>query len=658
MKIAADSDPPDRAAAYGLLASAVVAVLPHLARLPWWLTLYLAALFVWRYLMLKRGYPAPVGLLRFVLMALGVLAVYLHYGTILGRDAGGALLATMLALKFLELRRLRDYMLAVFLVYFLIMVGFLHSQEMWLVLYLFVAFVATTATLVRLALPGVAGKRALRIALVLLAQALPLMLVMHLLFPRLQGSLWGMPQDAYAGRTGMSEQMQPGSINQLSFSTEIAFRAHFPQDLPKPAELYWRVLVLTHTDGRTWTRSGARQAHDYQPLSPVLSYSLALEPSDKPWVPTLEMPARVPAGLRLGSGWTLVATQPIFRRQLLEMSAHTRYRALEIDDYERRTTLAQPPPSARVQALADELRRGRRDDLTVQAALAHFRTEPFFYTLEPPLLGVDPTDEFLFDTRRGFCEHYSAAFVVLMRAAGLPARVVVGYQGGEFNPGNRSFIVRQSDAHAWAEVWLAGRGWIRVDPTAAIAPERIEYGADALRRLLARGVRPGTATARVLTLDGFERLRRDLRLAFDTAQSAWQRWVLSYDTSHQRELLARLGLDDMHGARLIGLLALLVAVVIAVYVLITWPRSPRVDAAQRLYLRLCRKLARIGIARAVHEGPLDFLGRVIQARPDLAAALRPLVQAYLQQRYGSLGDSAALTEFARNIATFRPARRA
>lgn len=658
MKTVTDSDPPDRAAAYGLLASAVVAVLPHLGRLPWWLTLYLVVLFAWRYLMLKRGYPAPVGLLRFVLMALGVLAVYLHHGTILGRDAGGALLATMLALKFLELRRLRDYMLAVFLVYFLIMVGFLHSQDMWLVLYLLAAFVATTATLVRLALPGVTAPRTLKIALVLLAQALPLMLVLHLLFPRLQGSLWGMPQDAFAGRTGMSEQMQPGSINQLSFSTEVAFRAYFPEDLPKPAERYWRVLVLTHTDGRTWTRTSARQTHDYRPQGAALRYSLALEPSDKPWVPALEMPARIPDGLRVGSGWTLRAAQPIFGRQILEMSAYTRYSAIEIDDHERRSALAQPLPSARVRALADELRRGRRDDQTVQAALVHFRTEPFFYTIEPPLLGEDPTDEFLFETRRGFCEHYTAAFVVLMRAAGLPARVVIGYQGGEFNPGNRSFIVRQSDAHAWAEVWLADRGWVRVDPTAAIAPERIEYGAEALRRLLARGLRPGAAAASALELDGFERLRRDARLAFDTVQSAWQRWVLSYDAGRQRELLARVGLGGVHGARLIGLLALLVATVIAVYVLMTRPRPPRLDAAQRLYLRLCRKLARAGIARAAHEGPLDFLGRVVRARPDLGPALQPIIHIYLQHRYGSLPDSGALAAFAANVAGFRPTRRA
>jgi len=657
MKTAPDRELPDRAAGYGLLASAVVAMLPHLGRLPWWLTLYLTVLFTWRLFMLRRSWPAPGRWLRLTLVALGIVAVYRHYGTILGRDAGSALLATMLALKFLELRRLRDYMLALFLIYFLIVVGFLYSQDVWLVLYLLAVFVATTATLVRVALPGVHGRRALRIALVLLAQALPLMLVMHLLFPRLQGALWGLPRDAFAGRTGLSEQLQPGSINQLSLSDEVAFRAYFPEAVPKPAERYWRTLVLTHTDGRTWTRApGVRATPGFEPEGPALPYLLALEPSGKPWIPVLELPVRWPANLSWRHDFTLVAAQPIEQRQVLDFDARLRYRARTLRDDERRAALAQPPPSARVQALARRLRTGRDED-TIQAALAYFRREPFFYTLEPPLLGADPTDEFLFDTRRGFCEHYAAAFVVLMRAAGLPARLVTGYQGGEFNRANRSLIVRQADAHAWAEVWLAERGWTRVDPTAAVAPERIDYGAEGLRRLLARGGRPGTAADVALELDWLERLRRDSRLALDAVQSAWQRWVLGYDTDRQRALLTRFGFGDVGGARLVGLLALIVALVIAVYVFVNRPRPPPLDPVQRLYLRLCRKLARAGLVRAAHEGPSDFFARVARARPDLAPALPALVEHYLRLRYGHDQNSGLLADFASQVALFRPARR-
>jgi transglutaminase-like putative cysteine protease len=596
---------------------------------------------------------------RLALITLALGLVFKQYGTLLGRDAGSALLAVMLALKFLELRRLRDYMLGVFLIYFLIVIGFLYSQDMWLVLYLVAVFVATTATLVRLALPAVSGRRALRLATLLLAQALPLMLVLHLLFPRLAGPLWGLPQDALSGSTGLSETMQPGTINQLSLSEAIAFRARFSSDLPKASELYWRAIVLTRTDGRNWTRAKPVRAQlAYQAESPALHYTLTLEPSQFPWLPALEMPALVPEGARVATGLVLESVQLPRERRVFEMSAHTRYRMRALRPDERREALALPGPSARVQALATRLANNRQDAETVQAALAHFRQQAFYYTLLPPLLGDDPVDEFLFESRRGFCEHYSAAFVTLMRAAGIPARVVTGYQGGEFNPAGRYFIVRQSDAHAWAEVWLAGRGWTRVDPTAAVAPERIEYGADALRRLVARGARLGELVPGALDLDWFERVRRDTRLTLDTVQNGWQRWVLGYNLNRQREFLTALGLNEYTGARLVGLLALVIATVIGAYVLASWPRPTRRDPVQGSYRRLCRKLARIGLVRAPHEGPVAFTARCIREHPALTGPLHALTGQYVELRYGHDPAAGAVLDFRRQVAAFRPARRA
>ncbi len=650
---------PERAAGYGLLASAVVALAPLVAGWPWWLTAALALLFGWRFLMLRRGWPAPGGLLRVVLMVLLVALVWRQYGTIFGRDAGSGLLALLIALKFLELRRLRDYMIVVFLIYFLIVVGFLYSQAPWLVLYLLAVLVATTATLVRLAVPGLHGRRATRLALVLLAQALPLMLAMHLLFPRLPGSLWGMPQDAYAGLTGLSEEMQPGSINELSMSDEIAFRAEFPAARPQAAELYWRALVLTRTDGRRWSRV----------LEPVvqlqrtddgsaLPYTLALEPSNKPWLPALELPARVPAGAQLRASFVLEAPQPVRTRLLLSMSAATRDRLPDPSPGERVAALALPTISARVATLAADLRAGRSDADTARAALDYFRNQDFYYTLTPPLLGDDPVDEFLFESRRGFCEHYAAAFVTLMRAAAIPARVVTGYQGGEYNPAGRYYIVRQSDAHAWAEVWLAGQGWTRADPTAAIAPERIEFGAEALRRLLARGARTGQLPAegvrQALALGWAEGVWRDARLAFDAVQNGWQRWVLGYDLRRQRELLAALGLGGLNAARLLGVLALIVALLFGAYLIVTRPRAPSLDPVSRTYRKFCRRLARLGLVRAPHEGALDYAERSAAARPDLAAELRTISNEYLQLRYRGRGDTQA---FVRRVAGFRPRRR-
>ena len=653
----------ERAAGYWLLGAAVVVLLPHVARLPVWLSAVLAALFAWRFLMVQRAWPAPNRGWRWIFTARLVFLLYRQYGTLFGRDAGSALLAAMLALKFLELQRLRDYVLSVLLVYFLIVLGFLYSQAMWLVVYLIAVFVLTTATLVRLAVPGARARFALRLAGVLMLQALPLMLVMHLLFPRLQGALWGLPHDAHAGLTGISEEMYPGSIHELSLSEDIAFRAHFPGAVPPPAQRYWRTLVLWSTDGRRWTRGLATHARlEYEAQGSPISYTLTPEPANKPWLPALDLPAQIPPGTRLRSGLVLETAVPVRGRLSLEMSAHTRYRMLALPESERRAGLQRPELiSARVQALAAGWRQSARSDAdVVRAALTYFRTEKFYYTLEPPALEDNPVDEFLFETRRGYCEHFAAAFVTLMRSTGIPARVVTGYQGGELNPSGNYLIVRQLDAHAWAEVWLPGQGWARVDPTAAIAPERIEYGTEGIRRLLERGAAlggsPSEALRELLALGAFEQVRQQLRLSWDAANTAWQRWVLSYDQARQRELLAQLGFEDVHPLRLLGLLALLIALVMGLYVMLTRRRVPRPDPVQRAYFTFCRKLARIGLVRAPQEGALTFAERGARQLPQLAVGIHAITQFYLRLRYGGHEGVAAQREFARRVAAFRARR--
>ncbi len=653
----------ERAAGYWLLGTAVVALLPHVARLPVWLSAVLTALFAWRFLMIRRAWPAPSRWLRWPLTAALVYLLYRQYGTLLGRDAGSALLAAMLALKFLELQRLRDYVLGVLLVYFLIVIGFLYSQAMWLVVYLLAVFVLTTATLIRLAVPAARARFALRLAGVLLLQALPLMLAMHLLFPRLQGALWRLPQDAYSGLTGLSEEMHPGSINELSLSDEVVFRARFHGTRPPPAQRYWRALVLWTTDGKRWIRGAEPRGRlAYEAQDDPIHYSLTLEPSNRPWLPALDLPLQAPSGTRLRSGFVLEATRPVRERRSLELAAHARYRMRVLEAAERRAALQRPEQiSPRVLALAARWRATAGGDAeVVRAALAHFRTEKYFYTLTPPLLGDDPVDEFLFDTRSGFCEHYASAFVTLMRSAGIPARVVTGYQGGEFNPAGNYYIVRQLDAHAWAEVWLSGQGWVRADPTAAIAPERIEYGADGLRRLLARGTSlgalPPATLQTMLELDAFQRARQQLRLSLDTVNTAWQRWVLGYDHARQRELLAQLGFKDVAPLRLVGLLALLVASIMGAYVVAIRQRAPRPDPVQRAYLDFCRKLAHSGLVRAPHEGALAFGARGARGArqlPQLAAAIQSITQRYIQLRYAGTEDAAQQQEFARQVASFR-----
>jgi len=650
-------DVPDRAAGYGVLASAALTLLPHVSRWPWWMPALLASLFAWRVIMLRRGWPTPGALSRFLLTGVVMALVYWHFGTLLGRDAGSALLSALLALKMLELRRLRDYMVCVFLIYFLILVGFLYSQEPWWVLYLVAMIVATTTTLVRLALPGFRYRRAAPLALRLLVQALPVMLVLYLLFPRIQGSLWGLPQDAYAGLTGLSEEMRPGDVRELTLSDAVAFRAYFPEGAPRAGDLYWRAIVLNQFDGRAWTRGRDFPIRRPDPgAAPVVPYSLTLEPSNRPWLPTLEWPVYTPQNARIRTGQSLEWRYPIRERLIIDMKSvltNTNIIANKEEIASARILLSASP---RVRALAARLRSSGSERDTVQAVLAYFREQEFHYTLSPPILGDDPVDEFLFETRRGFCEHFASAFVVLMRAAGIPARVVTGYQGGEYSPAGRYFIVRQLDAHAWAEVWISGRGWLRTDPTAAVAPERIEYGADALRRLLVRGARLGrTAPTAALELDWLERARRDARLALDLVQSTWSRWVLGYNAERQREFLTWIGLGDFSTSRLVGLLAMCLAAVVAVYLVITRPRRPRPDPVLRPYQRFCHKLARAGLTRAPHEGPMDFAARCVRQRPDLSEDVRAITDLYVRLRYDNRENPDRIDELQDRVARFRVA---
>lgn len=658
---AAENRLAERSAGYWLLAAAVVVLLPHLERLPYWLSAVLALLFVWRLLMLRRGWPSPPRLLRWLLALLLAGVIYAQYGTLFGRDAGSALLAGMMALKFLELQRLRDYVISVLLIYFLIFIGFLYSQSLWLVGYLLTVFLLSTATLVRLAVPGSRARFSLRLASVLLLQALPLMLAMHVLFPRLPGSLWGLPEDAFAGLSGLSEEMRPGSIRDLSLSDELAFRAYFTDRPPPPADRYWRTIVMWHTDGRTWNRRGApRSEQSVSAENEAIRYTLMLEPSNSHWVPALDLPARTPPGLRQLPGFVLEAPVPLRERLSFEMSAHTRYRMESLALSERRAAL-QPPPvvSARVQALVEQWRRSAASDAElVRLSLRHFSEEQYFYTLEPPLLGNDPVDEFLFNTRQGFCEHYAAAFTTLMRVAGIPARVVTGYQGGEYNPSGNYLIVRQSDAHAWAEVWLGGQGWVRIDPTAAVAPERINFGADSLRRLLARRDQFGqfTLTPLAIALDWLGDSRRELRLAFDTINSGWHRWVLGYGAARQQELLNIFGTGALTPLRLIGYLAIIVALLLGLYMLAASRRVSRLDVVQSAYFDFCRRLARVGLQRAPHEGAADFAARSRARRPDLSVPIQVITDLYVSLRYGGETAGNARSEYLQRVRAFRPSR--
>ncbi|MBI3570913.1 MAG: DUF3488 domain-containing transglutaminase family protein, partial [Gammaproteobacteria bacterium] len=418
---------PDRRAMVWLYLTAACAVASIVPELPWWLSLAFTLCVGWRHASDYRGWIRPGRPLRLLLLVVVIVAVYREYGTILGRNAGIALLVGLLGLKLLELRNARDYLLSLFLFYLVLLGAYLQEQASWLGVWTLVTVTVSLIAMLQLNQPqGLTLRERLRLAGTLLAKALPLMLVVYLLFPRIQGTLWGLPLDAHGALTGLSETMRPGSINSLSESTTPAFRVTFEGAMPPSRELYWRGLVLTHTDGQGWSRHRTppqTEPEPFQALSEPVRYTVTLEPSNKPWMPALELPAEIPAGASDQPGYTFEHPAPVRERLTYTLSSYTRYRTPPLEAEERASALQLPDElSPRVQALARRWQRETPEPRAIaQQALAHFRNENFVYTLKPPLLGQDPIDEFLFTTRRGFCEHYAAAFATLMRAAGVPA---------------------------------------------------------------------------------------------------------------------------------------------------------------------------------------------------------------------------------------------
>jgi len=477
----------------------------------------------------------------------------------------------------------------------------------------------------------------------LFAQGIPLALVLFVFFPRLAGPLWSLPADAGA-RSGLSDRMAPGTISELSLDDSVAFRVEFDSAIPPPAQRYWRGPVLAHFNGREWSALDRRAQRTPRAAGRTISYWITLEPHWKPWLLALEMPASAPlADVDTAARGTTPAVgvitddQRVFTSGMITQTIRYRMTSVPGDAYpagplleaQRADNLQLPTRESNPRTIefARALRTDHPDDADfVRAALRFFRTEPFFYTLAPPLLpGPDSVDAFLFDSRRGFCEHYASSFVVLARAAGIPARVVTGYQGGELNPTGGYLIVRQSDAHAWAEVLIGGQ-WRRVDPTAAVAPSRIERGLG--------GALPSSEFVPLLArLD--QSFLKDLQLSWDAFNYDWRRHVIGFNYTKQRSLWRDWNLDRLPG----GVLAALVATLSGVWGVITlgvlaWWRRRSGDRARVLWDALCRRLATAGLPRQPSEGPLAYGARASTRWPEFAVAFQVVADSYAQLRYG------------------------
>jgi transglutaminase-like putative cysteine protease len=618
----------------------------------WCLPLALGAV-AWRARGLRVPLRPPARTLRIGVAVLLTLAVLVGFHTLNGIDAGSSLLVAMASLKLTETVRRRDWLIVSGAALFLLIAACLDGQAVWrLPLY------TAELWLLCAALYGLdAGAdapptaRLLRRSALSLMAAVPFAVLLFLLVPRLSGSFWALPRE-HEAFTGLGDEMSPGSISQLTQSDEPAMRVRFDGAPPPPAERYWRGPVLHAFDGYAWRRGPADvdRAPRLQYEGQAYGYEVTLEPNEHNVLLALELPLGPPDELPNASStfdYQLIAPAPTSRALSYRLQSYPQHRSLEpLSPAARRLDLQPPLHNPRSVELAHALRaRAGSDTEFIDAVLDYLRAGGFSYTLEPPLLNLDSVDDLLFRTREGFCGHYASAFVTLMRAGGVPARVVTGYLGGSWNRYGRYLYVTQSDAHAWAEVWLERQGWVRVDPTAVVAPGRLTQRLD---QLLPRA---GGGGRRLLALPWISNAVQ----AWQGLNAWWQDEFIGFNVAKQLGLLDRLGVSRHDLTAFAMLLAAGAGLWLA---LIAWGLRPRLqppaeDGLSRSWRALERKLRRAAPPRAAHECTTAYAERVGRAQPALSATLTALARRYARLRYGPAATREQLEQFQRAVRLLR-----
>lgn len=627
-----------------LIAQALV-IIPHLLHVPLWLIGVWLGCAVWRVQVFRMRWPFPNAWVKAALMIGSGFAVYLSRGGLVGLDAAVALLITAFILKLLEVRTRRDALVLIFLGFFTVVTSYLFADSLLAALYSLLPVLALLAALVGLQQSSFAREplAPLKLASKLLAQAIPLMLLLFVLFPRLE-PLWSLPQPKDKGTTGLSSSMTPGDLAELGQSAALAFRARFDGAIPAQSQLYWRALTLPNFDGRSWSISERFEASEpqWQAQGESISYSIIMQPSTQPWLFSLDVGSSEQEDIRLMNDFRLQRRTPVNRTYQYQATSWPQaLRQPQLNQRQQQEFLQLPRTgNQQTRDWAQRLREQYRDDdALVSALLRHFNQEPYHYTLKPPLLGRDSVDEFLFSSLRGFCAHYAGAMVFTLRAAGIPARVVAGYQGGEINQAGQFVQVRQFDAHAWVEYWQRGQGWRSVDPTFEVAPERIERG---LQEAL-------QDESELFQGDIFSPLRyqhiawvNQLRMSWENLNHSWQTKILGYQRDSQQAWLKQwFGKVDWQvlGLTLVASAALIIALIV-LWMFKPWQRQT--DPVQRILNHFQRVLRRRGFNRETGEGLRDFYQRIHQQLPESQQqAVRVFIETYEQQQYAEQGQDLA-----------------
>ncbi len=655
--------PDDRQKLGCLLGAVVFVAAPHAVNLTPAVVAYFSLLALWHFAALYFQFRLPDRTVLFLLTLAGAGIVLGHYHRFWGQEAGCSLFIVGLGLKLLETKTQRDAYLLVFLAFFVALTQYLFSQSIAMAGYTLIAVILLVTAMIGLNSNESFPLRArLNMAMHMVGQALPLMVLLFVFFPRIQGPLWELPDDSHVAATGLGDTISPGAFNRLALSQATAFRVDFEGELPPPKLRYWRGPVFWYTNGKTWMlmpTSSVAPAEKPVFKGGFYNYIVTLEPHQKRWIYALDLPDSFPDEFDETNEYQLWAKSEITERKQYRLSSGTVYTTGPLSKSEAKRALQLPPKIGnRMQELVTGWRSENSDPKAlVEKALLYFRKEAFYYTLNPPLLNGDPAESFLFETRRGFCEHFATSFVLLMRIGGVPARVVTGYQGGQWNSVGRFLEVKQADAHAWAEVWLQESGWTRVDPTAAVAPERIERGVDAETQVAFGEIRFNLGDG-VGANRGFGLLNwlRQAKMIASSIDHAWDSHVLAYGTENQTRLFQWLGVFDW---RLMAawLSNGLILCLLATAWFILPKRRNNTDPAKSIYQKFLEKLAGYGINPQNGEGPVNFADRAGKAAPELAQSIASITQLYVQIRYERLHNPNDLKTLTVLVQRFRRPRR-
>lgn len=626
---------------------------PHFDHIPLGSTATILSLALWRIIIFTTNKYKPTKIISALLTVLAVILIYRYSHGFSGIVAGSHLLVVMAFFKLLESKTKRDQMLLVMLSFFIISTNFLFSQTLATAFYMFICVFITLITLLTIN-QGNASIRLTEkssISFKLIAYSVPLMIILFLFFPRVSGPLWKTKSNEALAKSGLSDSMQPGQISQLVYSNELVFRASFKKERPPQHQFYWRAITLWDFNGKKWTTNTAEEPQTTLQIgSPGYEYTITLEPNNKKWLFLLDTPYLINKGYNIGSDFTAQSKTPIESLVQYTASSTNNYRiSNSLDNKIRNIALSTPDLNTQAKQLAlSWKKKSRSSEDIVNSALKYFSQQGFYYTLSPPkLTRLDAIDQFLFETRQGFCEHYASAFAVLMRAANIPSRVVLGYLGGNINPINNTLSVDQSMAHAWNEVWIDGKGWIRVDPTAAIAPERVSKD-------VASALKNEENLPLHFQID-FIALKK-IKQLFDVVDNKWNQWVLSYNKNKQREFLQFLTGKNFSLREVSSLfiqLILLTLTLTAIFYFLKNNNKRNTSPIDHAYHRFIKKLEKAGIDKKLNEGPRDYKKRLISCLPNQKQEISFIIEHYVDLKFRKNFNSDTANRFIKAVSQFK-----